>query len=77
MENSRAGFSNFPHFIGRPAGQECIQRKEHTMKCTATRQIPEGIAPLHRKIPVAVHLAFILLLIAITTCNGPLAAYFA
>ncbi|HVP95579.1 hypothetical protein [Methanoregula sp.] len=47
------------------------------MTIPESRLHPVGTAPVHRKIPPAVHLACILLLVAITVCNGPLAAYFA
>ncbi|MGA2161231.1 MAG: hypothetical protein ABSG28_03385 [Methanoregula sp.] len=37
----------------------------------------QGHEPVTMKIPLPVHLACILLLVAVTVCTGPLAAYFA
>ncbi len=42
-----------------------------------THKILEGPEPTKIKIPLPVHLACILLLVAVTVCTGPLAAYFA
>jgi hypothetical protein len=47
------------------------------MTAYRTPNVQDGSEPAQLKIPIAVHLACILLLIAITVCNGPLAAYFA
>ena len=48
------------------------------MTTATVTNIPEGTKDQARlKIPLPVHLACILLLVAVTACTGPLAAYFA
>jgi hypothetical protein len=48
------------------------------MTAYETQNIPEGTKEQAKlKIPLPIHLACILILITITACTGPLAAYFA
>ena len=48
------------------------------MTAYETQNIPERTKDEVRlKIPLPIHLACILLLVAVTVCTGPLAAYFA